>query len=165
MADGSTAVEKDAPWRSEAATQAQPAIVSVELQTSMCAPQDRKRSRVLAPTDAAAVSQEKEEDGDAAEPSATPGSPGREEGHQDEASSPAEKKPPGRRGRRRQTRKQKATPAQQERAAQPQSKTAPRTAVNRGANQERTSAGSGSQFYNKHIYGSGTLCRKAFSPK
>ncbi|XP_067007921.2 transcription termination factor Rho isoform X2 [Anabrus simplex] len=145
MADGSTAVEKDAPWRSETATQAQPAIVSVELQTSMCALQDRERSRVVAPTDAAAASQEKEEDGDAAEPPATPGSPGREEGHQDEASSPAEKKPQGRRRRRRRTRKQKATPAHHERTAQLQRRTAPRTAVSRGANQERTSAGSGSQ--------------------
>ncbi|XP_068082761.1 uncharacterized protein [Anabrus simplex] len=130
--------------------------MSVELQTSMCAPQDRERSRVLAPTDAAAASLEKEEDGDAAEPPATPGSPGREEGHQDAASSPAEKTRPGRRRRRRRrTRKQKATPAHQEMAAQPQPKTAPRTAVSRGANQERTSAGSGSQepyFCTFHCY-------------
>ncbi|XP_068081725.1 uncharacterized protein [Anabrus simplex] len=143
--DCATSVEEDAPWRSEAAVQAQPASTSIELQTSMCALQDRERSQALAPTDAAAAaSQEMEEDGDAAEPSATLGSPGREEGHQDEASSPAEKQPLERRRRRRRTRKQKATPAHQERAAQPQPKTAPRTAVNRGANQERTSAGNGS---------------------
>ncbi|XP_068083898.1 uncharacterized protein [Anabrus simplex] len=143
--DCATSVEEDAPWRSEAAVQAQPASTSIEQQTSMCAPQDRERSQALAPTDAAADSQEKEEDGDAAEPSATLESPGREERHQDEASSPAEKTRPGRRRRRRRTTKQKATPAHQERADQPQPKTAPRTAVNRGSNQERTSAGSGSQ--------------------
>ncbi|XP_066991987.2 dynein regulatory complex protein 1 [Anabrus simplex] len=69
MVDGSTAVDKDTPWRTEAAVQALPANMSLEMQTSMCAPQDRERSQVLAPTDAAAAaSQQKEEDGDAAEP-------------------------------------------------------------------------------------------------
>ncbi|XP_068086985.1 meiotic recombination protein SPO11 [Anabrus simplex] len=49
MVDSSTAVEKDAPWRSETAAQAQPACMSVELQTSICAPQERERSTMNRP--------------------------------------------------------------------------------------------------------------------
>ncbi|XP_068083915.1 uncharacterized protein [Anabrus simplex] len=142
-------MEDEAPWRLEAVVHAQSASVTVELQTSTCAPQDRERRRMLAPTDATAASQEKEEDGDAAEPPATPGSPGREEGHQEEASSPAEKRSPGRR-RLPRTRKKKKTLAHQERAAQPQPRTATMTAVGRGANQERISAGSGNQKFHHH---------------
>ncbi|XP_068082941.1 golgin subfamily A member 6-like protein 26 [Anabrus simplex] len=67
---------------------------------------------------------------------------GREEGNQNEASYPAEKRPPTTvKKTPPRTRRKKTTPAHQEKAAQPQ----PRTAVYRGAKQERTSAGSGSQ--------------------
>ncbi|XP_066997975.2 uncharacterized protein [Anabrus simplex] len=57
------------------------------MQTSMCAPRDRERSRVLAHTDATATIQEEEDAVSTAGSRGSPGSPGREECHQDEVSS------------------------------------------------------------------------------
>ncbi|XP_068081835.1 uncharacterized protein [Anabrus simplex] len=116
MVDGSTAVEEDAPWRLEAVIQARPPSLSVEMQTSMCAPQDRERSRVSAHTDATGVNQEEEDAFSTAGPPAIPGP---------EPPTPGKKTPPAHQGR--------ATQLQ------------PRIAADQGAHQERTSAGSGNQ--------------------